>query len=299
MTLHPQSVSFLQSQPDEPPVHSPGFGPEQIRARRATARAAALKEPREQIEHVSDHDADGVPVRLYRPRPEAPVVLHLHGGGWVFGDLDTHDRFCRWFALHTGWGVLSVGYRLAPEHPYPAPLDDCETAAAWLRGRSPQLGVDASRLSVMGDSAGANLAAGLTVRHPDWFSTQVLVYPCLDPTGSMPSYTRESDGLSGADMDWFWSQYAPRAEDRRRTEVAPLDADLAAMPRTLIFTAEHDPLCDEAELFAQRLAEAGVTVVSLRWHGMVHGFWRMPHHFDSSRAAVRLAAAVMSDEGGA
>jgi len=297
MTLHPQAVSFLASQPEEPPVHSPGFGLEQIRRRRATARTAAQAEPREQVAHVSDHDADGVPVRVYRPRAGAPVVLHLHGGGWVFGDLETHDRFCRWFANHTGWAVLAVGYRLAPEHPYPAPLDDSETAAAWLRRQGGQLAVDVHRLSVMGDSAGANLAAGLAVRHPDWFAVQILVYPCVDPTGSLPSYTTEDHGLSGADMNWFWAQYAPHPDDRRRTDAAPLEADPSGLPRTLMITAEHDPLRDEGEVFAERLTAAGVPVVSVRWQGMVHGFWRMPHHFDACRAAVRLAAAVLNDTG--
>jgi acetyl esterase len=299
MTLHPQAVDFLTSLPDQPEVHSPGFGVEQVRERRATAREAALAEPREPVAHVADLDADGVPVRIYRPREGAPVVLHLHGGGWVFGDLETHDRFCRWFVGQTGCAVLAVDYRVAPEHPYPAPLDDCEIAGSWLREHAARLSVDASNLVVMGDSAGANLAAGLAVRHPEWFSLQVLVYPCVDPTGSTPSYAVEDAGLSGASMDWFWAMYTPEPADRERVDVAPWRAELTGLPAAVVLTAEHDPLRDEGEVFAQRLAAAGVPVVATRWQGMVHGFWRMPHHFDAARAAVHLVAGVMREIRGA
>jgi acetyl esterase len=299
MTLHPQSISYLASQPDQPPVHSSGFGPAQLRERRASARRDALLEPREAVEHVVDLDADGVPVRLYRPRTDAPVVLHLHGGGWAFGDLETSDRFCRWFAVNTGWAVLAVDYRLAPEHPYPAPLDDCETAGAWLRRHAPSLAVDASRLVVLGDSAGGNLAAGLAVRRPDWFALQVLVYPCLDPRGATPSYRQEDVGLDGDEMDWFWAQYLRFAGDRDRPDAAPGVADPAGLPAAVVISAEHDPLRDEGEAFAARLAAAGVGVVATRWQGMVHGFWSKPHHFDASRAAVGMVAGAMEDARGA
>jgi acetyl esterase len=293
MTLHPQSLEFLASQPAQPGVDSAGFGLAQVHARRAEARRAALAEPRGRVAHVADLDADGVPVRLYRPRAGAPIVLHLHGGGWVFGDLESHDRFCRAFVASTGWAVLAVDYRRAPEHPYPAPLDDCEAAGGWLREHSRQLDVDASRLVVMGDSSGANLAAGLAVRHPDWFALQVLVYPCLDPSGSTPSYREESAGLTGGEVEWFWSQYVPAQGDRGRPDVAPALADLRGLPAAVVLTAEHDPLRDEGEAYAARLAEAGVRVVATRWQGMVHGFWRMPHHFDAARAAVGLVAVAM------
>ena len=299
MTLHPQSLTFLASRPDEPPVHSPGFGLAQIQQRRALARSDALAEPRESVAHVADLDADGVPVRLYRPQTGAPVVLHLHGGGWVFGDLDTSDRFCRWFAVTTGWAVLAVDYRLAPEHPYPAPLDDCERAGAWLRRQAPSLALDASRLVVLGDSAGANLAAGLAVRRPEWFALQVLIAPCLDPGGATPSYRQENVGLDGDEMDWFWSQYLPDPADRLQPDAAPALAEPAGLPPAVVVTAEHDPLRDEGETFAARLAAAGVRVVATRWQGMVHGFWGKPHHFDASRAAVRMVAAAMEDLRGA
>lgn len=295
MALHPQAVEFLASLPDEPEVFSPGFGMEQVLERRARAREAALAEPREPVEQVADLDADGVPVRLYRPREGAPVVLHLHGGGWVFGDLETYDRFCRWFVQQTGWAVLSVDYRRAPEHPYPAPLDDCETAGAWLREHGAELSLDVSHLVVMGDSAGANLAAALAVRHRDWFSLQVLVYPCVDPTGSTPSYASEDANLSGPAMDWFWSMYVPGPADHERLDVAPWRAELSGLPAAVVLTAEHDPLRDEGEVFAQRLAAAGVPVVATRWQGMVHGFWRLPHQFDASRAAVHLVGGVLRE----
>lgn len=295
MTLHPQSLTFLAAQPDQAPVHSTGFGPAQLHERRASARRDALREPREAVERVVDLDADGVPVRLYRPRSGAPVVLHLHGGGWAFGDLETSDRFCRWFAVTTGWAVLAVDYRLAPEHPYPAPLDDCETAGGWLLRQAPSLDVDASRPVVLGDSAGANLAAGLAVRQPDWFALQVLVYPCLDPSGAAPSYREEDVGLDADELDWFWSQYLPDAADRRRADAAPALADPTGLPPAVVITAEHDPLRDEGEAFAARLAAGGVDVVATRWQGMVHGFWGKPHHFDASRAAVGMVAVAMEE----
>jgi acetyl esterase len=295
VSLHPQAEAFVASFPDQPSVGSAGFHPGLVHGRRSEARAAALAEPREDVELVRDLVADGVPVRLYRPRTGAPAVLHLHGGGFVFCDLETHDRFCRWFANRTGTAVLAVDYRLAPEHPYPAPLDDCETAGAWLREHADELGVDVSSLVVLGDSAGGNLAAGLAVRRPDWFALQVLVYPCVDPTGSFPSYTRETAGFDAAEMDWFWSAYAPAETDRARPDVAPWLADPAGLPPAVVLTAEHDLLRDEGEAFADRLAGAGVPVVATRWQGMVHGFWRAPHLFDAARAATDLVGGVMAD----
>ncbi len=295
MALHPQSVAFLAEAAAGPAPGDPGFGVEHVVARRESARLLALTEPRPDIHRVQEVVAGGVPCRLYAPRPDAPVLVHLHGGGWVFGDLETHDAFCRSLALRTRWAVLAVDYRRPPEHPYPEPLEDCETAVGWLREHGDELGADTSAIAVLGDSAGGNLAAGLVVRHPDWFALQVLVYPCVDVTGAAPSFTTEDQGLSAQAMRWFWSAYLPDEQDRLRPDAVPSLAELSGQPRAVMITAEHDPLRDEGEEHGQRLAAAGVPVVTTRYLGMVHGFWRLPGHFDASRAALAQVAGALED----
>ena len=161
MTLHPQSRALLDT------LGPSAYGPlgETYADVRATARAAAVASTdRIGLDDVSDLDADGVTCRLYRPRQGAPVALYVHGGGWVLHDLETHDSFCRYLAHTTGWALLAVDYRRAPENPYPAPLDDVQTAARWLRTHDREHRVDASFLPAIGDSSGANLIAGLAVR---------------------------------------------------------------------------------------------------------------------------------------
>lgn len=295
MALHPQSVAFLAQAPEGPAPGDPGFGPEHVVARRDTARALALAEPRPEVHTVRDVDAGGVPARLYTPRSAAPVLVHLHGGGWVFGDLETHDAFCRALALATGWAVFAVDYRRAPEHRYPQPLDDCETATGWLLEHGAGLGADVSAPVVLGDSSGGNLAAGLVVRHPDWFALQVLVYPCIDPACDTPSHATEDQGLTAAAMRWFWSAYLPDERDRLRPDAVPACADVTGQPRAVVITAEHDPVRDEGEEHGRRLADAGVPVVVTRHLGMVHGFWRSPALFDASRAALAQVAGALEE----
>jgi acetyl esterase len=296
MVLHRQSVEFLARTTSEKSVADPTFSHHDIAARRARERADAMAMERVPVAHVDDVDAAGVPCRLYRPRDDAPTIVHLHGGGWVFGDLDTHDAFSRYLADRTGWAVLAVGYRRAPEDPYPAALDDCETATAWLGAHRSDLGVRPARPVVLGDSAGGNLAVALSIRHPDWFAAQVLVYPCLDPTGSTVSYRTEVGGLTGPEMTWYWDAYAPDHLDRDRDEVAPARSGrLAGLPPALVITAEHDPVRDEGEAFAERLAEAGALVAAVRHLGMVHGFWRHPQAFDASALAVGQVSTLLRE----
>lgn len=294
MVLHPQARAAIEAERAEagPAVSDPGVD---LDAFRRGMAAAELAEERPALAYVRDVDADGVRCRLYRPRPGAPLLLYAHGGGWVLGDVDTHDRFTRELALRTGWAVLSVDYRRAPEHPFPAPLDDVRTALAWARRRASEHDVDGSLVVGAGDSSGANLIAGLSVREPGAFATQVLVYPPLDPSGDHPSYSSEDPMLLPAtEMRWFWRAYAPDTDARTDPRVAPmLAADLSAMPPTYLLTAEHDILRDEGEAFAARLADAGVRVVAQRALGMTHGFWRRPWQFDAADDAVdQLAAAL-------
>lgn len=291
MTLHPQAVELcelLAAQPSYP------LGTH-VEEKRAEARDAALAvTDRLPVELIEDVDAGGVGCRLYRPYEGAPVALYVHGGGWVLHDLETHDEFCRHLATETGWALFAVDYRRAPEHPFPAPLDDVQTAGRWLRGHAAELGVDADFLAGIGDSSGANLVAGLLVRDPSALDFQVLMYPPVDRHTDTESWKTEDTPCLGAEsMSWFWDCYAP-GDLGSHPEVSPLRAEnLADHPPALIVSAEHDILRDQAEQYAARLAEAGVEVHALRALGMVHSFWRQPGLFDASRAIVRDVTATL------
>ncbi|MCW2840656.1 MAG: alpha/beta hydrolase [Aeromicrobium sp.] len=288
MTLHPQARSFLAAMAAE---EGPAL-PAGLAEIRAAARAEAAAEDKIGLDHVVDVDADGVPCRLYRPRPGAPVALYVHGGGWVLHDIDTHDTFCRQLAHVTGWALLSADYRRAPEHPYPAPLDDVQTSAAWLRAHDREHKVDASFLPAIGDSSGANLVAGLCVRDPAALDFQVLIYPAVD-RHAVVAAEGTTEALDESGMDWFWSAYAPgELGDHPEVSVARAD-NLAAHPPAYILTSEHDVLRDQAEAYATQLAEAGVEVVAHRALGMVHSFWRQPAIFDSARATVVIVGALL------
>jgi len=290
MALHPQSHALLQALSDgadDAPLTS-----DLVREIRAQARAAALAEDRIGLDHVVDLEADGVPCRLYRPRAGAPVALYVHGGGWVFHDLETHDPFCRYLAHETGWALLAVDYRRAPEHPYPAPLDDVQTAAAWLRTHDREHRVDASFLPGIGDSSGANLVAGLCVRDPSALDHQVLVYP---PTDRRAQLTGDDDNaaLDGPGMDWFWEAYAPGDLGDHPEVSVGRATNHADHPAAYVLTNEHDVLRDQGEAYAARLAGAGVEVLGHRALGMVHSFWRQPAAFDASRASVTVVGALL------
>lgn len=281
MVLHPQSRQFL----DElgPPGGALALG--DVEKIRAQSRAAALAQDRVGLDHVSDVDAGGVPCRLYRPRLGAPVALYVHGGGWVMHDLETHDVFCRHLAHTTGWALLSVDYRLAPEHPHPAGLDDVERAARWLRADGREHRVDVDWVPGIGDSAGGNLLAGLAVRAPRLLDALALLYPATDRRARLP-IDEANSALSVETMDWMWEAYAP-GEIADVAEVSVLRApELAAFPPVHLTTCEHDILRDQGEAFAVALAEAGVEVTAQRALGMVHSFWRQPERFDAARALV-------------
>ncbi|NRQ51182.1 alpha/beta hydrolase [Aeromicrobium stalagmiti] len=288
MTLHPQSRAYLEmlSSGSHPRL------PEGLDEVRESARAAALVGDRIGLDSVEDIDVDGVPCRLYRPRVGAPVALYVHGGGWVLHDLETHDAFCRYVAHRTGWALLAVDYRRAPEHRYPAPLDDVQTAAAWLRVHARDHRVDASFLPAIGDSSGANLIAGLCVRDPSALDFQVLVYPPVDRRAVLPA-AEDNAALDAAGMDWFWDAYAP-GDLGDHPEVSVVNAtNLADHPPAYVLTNEHDVLRDQTEAYAARLAESGVTVVAHRALGMVHSFWRQPDLFDAAGQTVTMVGALL------
>jgi acetyl esterase len=288
MTLHPQARAYLDAAApdDDEPLTA-----ERVRRMREEARAAALAAPgRIGLAHVVDLDADGVACRLYRPRLGAPVALYVHGGGWVMHDLETHDAFCRYLAQRTGWALLSVDYRLAPEHPYPAPLDDVETAARWLRSHGREHRVDTEWVPGIGDSAGGNLVAGLCVRDPGLLDQQVLLYPVTDRRAPL-DLTLENAALDDASMTWMWEAYAPgEVADHPEVSVARAD-NLAEHPPAVVVTCEHDLLRDQGEAYAAALADAGVEVTAHRALGMIHSFWRQPDVFDASRSTVAAVGA--------
>ncbi|MGX6602176.1 alpha/beta hydrolase [Micromonosporaceae bacterium Da 78-11] len=247
---------------------------------------------------VVDVDADGVSCRLYATRVGAPVLVYLHGGGWCYGSIETVDRMCRRIADRSGCAVLSVDYRLAPEHVFPAPLEDVETVLAYLRKSGADLGVDVSRLAIGGDSAGGQLATVAARRQRDAampLDYQVLIYPAIDPMTASESYDEVgSYGLDRASMKLAWETFVPDPALRFTPDVAPLAVpDLAGMPPTLVITAEYDVLRDEGADYADALTAAGVPVVHTRYMGVNHGFARKLATIDAARAAADQVAAAL------
>jgi acetyl esterase len=251
------------------------------------------------VARVLELDADGVPCRLFGPGGRAPVVIYVHGGGWALGSPEECEPFCRRLTLHSGWATLAPDYRLAPEHPYPAALEDIERVLAWLRERGEDLGLDTSSVALAGDSAGANLAAAVALRARDrgegHIVLQALLCPALDLSGDFPSRRLFADGfgLEPESMSWSAAAYTPDPEVRVRPDVSPLRAtSLAGLPPALIATAEHDPLRDEGEAYAARLAEAGNAVTATRHLGAIH-FFTDPTRFSAADALVDQVAGAL------
>jgi acetyl esterase len=249
------------------------------------------------IRSVVAVDAGRVPARLYRdggPDP-APVVLYAHGGGWVLGDLDTHDGLCRHLAAASGWAVLAVDYRLAPEHPYPAALDDLAQALAWLDGpAAAQHGLDPGRFALAGDSAGGHLVAVTARRLRDagrHVAGQLLICPVIDPAGDYPDL--DEYGLGREEMRFFWDAYAPAGVDRSQADLDPLAADLAGLAPAVVITAELDILRPEGERYAAALLAAGVPVTATRYQGLIHNFPRKLALFDAAHLALAQLAAAL------
>ena len=247
---------------------------------------------------VTDVDAHGVPGRLYATRIDAPVFVYLHGGGWCYGSLDSVDRVCRRIADRSGCAVLSVDYRLAPEHVFPAALEDTEAVLSFLRMSGADIGVDPTRLAIGGDSAGGQLATVAARRQRDAATPldyQVLIYPALDPLTAGDSYDELGDyGLDRDSMRLAWDAYVPDRMQRFTPDVSIMATeDLSGMPPTLIITAEYDVLRDEGADYADALAAAGVPVVHTRYMGVNHGFARKLAVIDAARAATDQVASAL------
>jgi acetyl esterase len=239
------------------------------------------------LAEVSNRTIDGpagqVPVRIYRPVGDGPfgVLCFFHGGGFVLGDLNTHDGVCRQIAADAECVVVAVDYRLAPEHPFPAAVEDCDAAVRWVAANAESLGGDPNRLAVGGESAGGNLSAVMAQRmrdhHGPVLAAQLLVYPACRMVGEpTPSMLANAEGyfLTAEDMQWFMDCYLSDPGEANLVTVSPaLAKDLSGLPPALVISAEFDPLCDDGEEYALALRDAGVEVSMTRYDGAIHGFW--------------------------
>lgn len=251
---------------------------------------ATLNGPPVPVAKVQDRHIPGpageIPIRIYWPRElhpdeRIPVTLYFHGGGWVVCGLDTHDTYCRRFASSAECIVVLVDYRLAPEHRFPAAVDDCYAALKWLKEEAPHIGADRRKISVAGDSAGGNLSAVICLKSRDLngppIAAQALIYPVTDHwDAGYLSYTENAEGygLTRDFMKWFWQHYLGPDGDRRHPYASPLRApSVASLPPALMITAEYDPLRDEAHAYADRLEQAGNIVLRKQYHGQIHGFF--------------------------
>jgi acetyl esterase len=272
----------------------------------AEATAADLFGPTDPVGAVVDQALPGpVRIRVYQPVGQGrdlPLLVYLHGGGWVAGSLDTHDGVCRALCARTPCLVVSVDYRLAPEHRFPAALEDAWAATAWVAEHAASIGGDPSRIAVGGDSAGGTLATVVALRARDHglaLSLQLLVYPVTDHGFETSSYRELATGygLTRDGMRWYWEHYLGPGGDGSNPEASPLRADdLSGVAAACVVTVEFDPLRDEGEAYAERLRAAGVPVERRRVDGLIHGAYRMPgviprggELLDVSVAALRTA----------
>jgi acetyl esterase len=261
----------------------------------------------EEIGRVEDlkipHPEHPIPIRIYTPAAEGPFpcLVYFHGGGWVVCDLDTHDAVCRAIARQAGAVVVAVDYRLSPEYKFPAAVDDCYAATQWVAAHATRLQVDPRRIAVGGDSAGGNLSTVMCLKSRDEdgpaLALQVLVYPVTNLASfDTRSYREFAAGcyLTRAEMEWFRGHYLARTEDADSPYASPLLApDLRGLPPALVITAECDPLRDEGEAYAKRLAEAGVEATSTRYAGMIHPFFSLGGTLSQGRRAIEQVAAAV------
>jgi acetyl esterase len=296
MALHPQAESFLQlaAEAGQPRLYT-------LSAQEARVQVAAMNDligAGPEVATVADlvirvRDAK-IAARRYEPERSHATIVWFHGGGWVIGDLDSHDAMCRLLANAAESTVIAVDYRLAPEHSFPVPLEDCWDALEWIADH-----YTAAPLVVGGDSAGGNLAAVCALRARDRggpkLALQVLVYPVVDHDMTVASYVEhggEDTLLGRQEMVWFFDHYVPNPTDRDNPEVSPLRAsDLSGLPPAIVVTDEHDPLRDEGLAYATRLREAGVSVTAHHYDDMLHAFFSFVNIFERGDEAVAQVGA--------
>jgi len=306
--LHPQAralLDFIEAR-GIPPTHtlSPAEARAFYRERRTTTQPEAPP-----VAEVRELNADGphgtIPVRLYRPlgsTPGAalPVLVYFHGGGWVIGDLDTHDVLCRSLANGAGCAVVSVDYRMGPEHRFPAAVDDVLAATRWVRREAASLGLDAGRLAVGGDSAGGNLAAVAAIAARDAgdlpIAFQLLIYPATDMRRGHPSHQANGQGylLTRDTMAYFHDHYIDDPRHDLDWRASPLlHADLSRLPPALVLTAGYDPLRDEGMAYAEALTAAGNRAAYVCFERQIHGFITMGKVLDEADTAIALCCAEL------
>ncbi len=306
MSLDPQIEYVLELVKNAGYPELCDLSPAEARAQFEQTVTALDAEPAEILDS-GDQTVDGprgpIPVRIYRPRASdtaLPVLLWLHGGGFVIGGLESYDSICRALATRADCIVVSVDYRLAPEHPFPAAPEDCYAALQWTAARAHEFGGDPARIAVAGDSAGGNLSAVTAIAARDGDGPdlvfQLLVYPCTAPAPDTASHHDFAEGylLTRRNIEWFYSLYTPNPADRRDPRYAPLLCpDLSGLPPALVIVAGHDPLRDEGIAYAERLQEAGVAVELTNYTGMIHGFYSMAGAVDAGRAAIDQSAKAL------
>lgn len=308
--LHPQTRALLElmKQRGVPATHT--LTPDEARALYRDRRTFTQPEP-PAVASVQELHADGphgpIPLRLYKPADQGntsqalPVLVYFHGGGWVIGDLDTHDTLCRQLSNRSGCAVLAVDYRLAPEHRFPCAVDDCIAATRWCRSHAVPLGLDPARMAVGGDSAGGNLAAVVAIATRNAgeppLRLQLLIYPATDMRRQAPSHTSNGQGyiLTSDTMAYFHGHYVHDSAFDTDWRASPLLLDnLAGLADAFVLTAGYDPLRDEGLQYSQRLTEAGNCATHICFERQIHGFITMGRVIDEADAAVSLCAAVLA-----
>lgn len=298
MTVHPDIQKVLDARGPR------GLSTMTVEEARASHfEGATAGPPGPDIDGVSDEWLADVRVRVYRPAgATGAAIVYFHGGGWVLGSIETHDRQCRQLAGGSGATVFNVEYRRAPEYPFPAAYDDAFAVTRQVLELGASLGVDSNRVGLAGDSAGGNLAAAVALgcrgaASPD-IRAQLLVYPAVDAEMTSASYDENASGpfLSRKEMVWFYNHYQI-GHDAKDWRLSPLHADdLSGLPPALVVTAELDPLRDEGEAYANRLANAGVRATAVRYAGVSHGFFGWAHRAEPSRQLMEQATQWLRTE---
>jgi len=304
MPLDPQAQAFLEqlAATGAPPLHELPVA----EARQVIVALFGTQGDPEPVGGVEERTIPGasgeMPTRIYTPYGTGPfpVLVYLHGGGWVIGDLEAYDATCRALTNAAGCLVVAMEYRLAPEHKFPAAPEDCYAATCWVAANAEAIGGDPRRMAVGGDSAGGNLAAVVAQMARDRGGPalvyQLLVYPVTNYSYDTASYEENADGylLTRDAMVWFWNHYLRSAADGNNPLASPLRAsDLRDLPPAMVLTAEFDPLRDEGEAYAIRLQEAGVPVTLKRYAGTIHGFFSLGTVLDQGKQAMADAAAAL------
>jgi acetyl esterase len=303
VALDPQMKAFLDAANAEGPLFLRAETAEQARAKMMALLEARKVEP-PAIYRAEDRHIEGphglIPIRIYTPSGPAPMgtLVYFHGGGWVLGSVDTYDVLCRTIANAAECVLVSVDYRLAPEHKFPAAPEDCYAATRWVAANAASLGSDPRKIAVGGDSAGGNLATVVAMMARDRggpaLCFQLLFYPAIsaaNDTLSQREFAADGFVLSRADMEWFWNHYLSGRADRANPYACPNTArNLSGLPPALVQTASHDPLRDEGEAYAIQMRTAGVTVKCTRYDGVTHGFVSFNDLVDKGKTALQEAA---------